>query len=136
VYPDRASPWVLVVEDDQTLRDRVLRWLRAAGVQAHAVGNGVEALLSLLDRRSRPCMLVVDADTPHLDGFSLLKLMALQPDLGAIPFLMISSGGADYRERARQLGAVACLHAPLDRSELLAKLAPHIPTLESALPAA
>jgi chemosensory pili system protein ChpA (sensor histidine kinase/response regulator) len=118
--PDEcSSPRVLVVEADPQVRERSLKWLRGSGLSAHAVDNGVEALRYLLGCRSHPALMVVGVDLPHLDGFSLLKLMKLQPDLAVIPFVM-SGIGEDWIARARQLGAFACLPEPFEQSQLLA----------------
>lgn len=114
-----SSQRVLVVEADPKVREQSLLWLRSAGLSAHAVENGVEALRYLLGNVTRPALMVVGVDLPHLDGFSLLKLMKLQPDLATIPFVM-SGTGADWMSRARQMGAFACLPEPFEQNQLLA----------------
>lgn len=128
LYPDGSAPWVLVVEDDPRLREQLVRWLRGAEITAYAVENGVEALRFLLGARSRPSMLIVDTSLPHLDGISLIKLLRLQADLAAIPFILLSSESVGWRERARGLKAVAHLQKPIERSVLLARLAPYFET--------
>lgn len=119
VADECLSPKVLVVEADPKVREQSLLWLRGAGLSAHAVENGVEALRHLLGCRTRPALMVVGVELPHLDGFSLLKLMKLQPDLAVIPFVM-SGTGEDWMSRARQMGAFACLPEPFEQNQLLA----------------
>lgn len=114
-----SAPRVLVVEADPKVREQSLLWLQGAGLSAHAVENGVEALRYLLGCRTRPALMVVGVNLPHLDGFSLLKLMKLQPDLAVIPFVM-SGTGEDWMARARQMGAFACLPEPFEQNQLLA----------------
>ncbi|MFO0579061.1 MAG: response regulator [Polyangia bacterium] len=126
--PDGSAAWVLVVEEDARLREQLVRWLRGAEIPAYAVDNGVEALRFLLSARSRPSMLIVDTSLPHLDGISLLKLLHLQADLAAIPFILLSPESVGWRERARGLKAVAHLQNPVERSVLLARIAPYFQT--------
>ncbi|SPE55480.1 Response regulator receiver protein (fragment) [Verrucomicrobia bacterium] len=54
------------------------------------------------------------------DGFSVLQWLKRFPELSAIPVIMISSNGAQYKEKAQQAGAVAFFEKPVDYQALLA----------------
>lgn len=120
-----SPPWALLVEDDPHLRDQITRWMHLAGLMIHAVEEGQEALRYLLHARSRPCVMLVDADVPNIDGLTLRKLLLLQADFARIPFVMMSDAVDGWATRARSVGAVACLQKPLGKSELLRLLAPY-----------
>jgi two-component system, cell cycle sensor histidine kinase and response regulator CckA len=89
--PRRREPTrrVLVVDDEQGLRDLVCRTLRAEGFTTLEAGHGAEAL-ELMESASGPIDLVVtDVVMPGMDGRELGRRLAQRwPDL---PILYISA---------------------------------------------
>jgi two-component system cell cycle sensor histidine kinase/response regulator CckA len=84
-----ATQRVLVVDDEQGLRDLVCRTLRAEGFSTLEAGHGAEAL-ALIESASTPVDLVVtDVVMPGMDGRELGRRLAQRwPDL---PILYISA---------------------------------------------
>jgi two-component system, cell cycle sensor histidine kinase and response regulator CckA len=84
-----AAQWVLVVDDEQGLRDLVCRTLRAEGFSTLEAGHGAEAL-EVIERAPGPIDLVVtDVVMPGMDGRELGRRLAQRwPDL---PILYISA---------------------------------------------
>lgn len=115
-----VGSWTLVVEDDPSQRELLLSLLRREGIETAAVQNGMEALRYLLKYRDVPSLMIVDVNMPVLDGFSFLNIAKGQPDLAAIPFIMMSGEGEDWVARAKRLGASACFQKPFDISRLVA----------------
>ena len=113
---------VLVVDDNTTNR-RVLEgvltnWL----MRPTAVEGGKQALRALGQARKagEPFRLVLlDAQMPEMDGFSLTEKIKGDPDLAGATIMMLSSSGQPGdAARCRELGVAAYLTKPVKQSEL------------------
>jgi len=95
------APRVLVAEDNPSVREFVVRSLTGAGYAVTAVGDGQQALDSLVNERF--AVLVTDIVMPNVDGIALaLKAVRLFPDLR----IVMISGYAQERMRAHNLDAL------------------------------
>jgi signal transduction histidine kinase/CheY-like chemotaxis protein len=123
---DRAvalrSRRVLLVENRAltrtTLREQLLAW----SIDVDEAGDGPTALATLRAAgRARPDAIVMSVDIPGIDGMALASEMAADPQLAAIPIIMLTpwSHGAPAAARAREAGARACLARPVRPSRLL-----------------
>lgn len=82
---------VLIVEDDEGIRELVSAALDSAGYRVIAAGHGVEAL-DLLDREaSLPDTIILDWMMPVMNGPELLARLAADPARAAIPVLVMSA---------------------------------------------
>lgn len=81
---------VLVVEDDEDIRNLVVLRLRSGGHQAVAVGDGAAAL-ALLETREPPDVMVLDVGLPGMDGLTLLGAVRAHPGLQALPAIFLTS---------------------------------------------
>lgn len=64
---------VIVVDDDDDLRETIADLLRAEGLDVHPASNGREALPLLQQFRSANPVLLLDIVMPMLDGLSLIE---------------------------------------------------------------
>ena len=114
---------VLVVDDNLTNRRLLGEMLRRWGMQPELVASGAEALTMLQEAdRSRPAfaLLLVDAQMPDMDGFTLVERVRQQADLCKITIMMLtSSGQRGDAARCRRLGIAAYLVKPIVQSQLL-----------------
>ena len=86
---ERATGRVLVVEDDQHIRELVLLHLSLEGLTAAAAGDGTEALRLV---RSEPFDLVVlDVMLPGLDGVTVCRAIRREPAIKDLPILMLTA---------------------------------------------
>ena len=98
--PERAAK-ILVAEDDDTVREFVVRALRQQGYEVAAVGDGLDALNALGAERFD--LLLADIVMPELDGIALaLKVAKDYPDM---PVLLMTGYSAE-RQRAHNLDAL------------------------------
>jgi CheY-like chemotaxis protein len=98
--PGAETP-VLVAEDNDAVREFVVRSLQSAGFKVTAVADGQLALDALTKENFR--VLVADIVMPHLDGIALaLKAVRLYPDLR----IVMISGYAQERMRAHNLDSL------------------------------
>jgi two-component system, LuxR family, response regulator FixJ len=101
---------VIVVDDDQAVRDALQFALRLEGLCVH-VHSGGASLLADPDLNRAGCV-ILDHRMPWLDGFALLKhLRARNPELKAI---MLTSRATPWeQERAHAAGVHTMLEKPL-----------------------
>ncbi len=109
---------VLVVDDSATIRRLVTQALEEAGFQTAAAENGKQAL-KRIDKR-RPDLIICDIDMPEMNGIELCKELHLDPDLGTIPFV-IMSGNSDrsVMRRLLQWGADSYLVKPFNLEQIV-----------------
>lgn len=108
---------VLVVEDDDVVREVVARALRARQYDVTTANSGEEALSMI---RARVFDLILtDVNMPGMDGFSFIRSVRMTPTLGQPEVIFISS--TDSRElfrRAMNVGACDFLIKPFTSAEL------------------
>jgi two-component system response regulator FlrC len=111
---------VLVVEDDDDLREALTDTLELSGYSAIATADAEQAL-AWLDK-GNPGLVLTDVQMPGMDGHALLRtLKARRPDLPVI--LMTAYGQIDRAVQAMRDGAVDYLPKPFEPDRLLATVA-------------
>jgi CheY-like chemotaxis protein len=103
---------LLVVEDDDIVRDGLVYVLQEAGYKVVTAANGRAALDYLRDKPA-PTLILLDMMMPEYDGWTFLRLRSQQPTLKAIPVLVMTAIGVASPEWARDLGANGILRKPL-----------------------
>ena len=94
---------ILVAEDDDTIRDLVVRALTEDGHELTAAANGAVALDALNQQNGGFDLLLTDVKMPIMDGIALaLAAGRDHPDVA----IMLMTGFADQRERAHGLDAL------------------------------
>ncbi|CAG8865937.1 Transcriptional regulatory protein OmpR [Pseudomonas fluorescens] len=116
-----AARSILLVDDDQDIRELLHTYLSRAGfqVRAEADGHGFRQALE-----ASPCDLVIlDVMLPGEDGFSLCRWVRQHPRLAQVPIIMLtaSSDEAD-RVIGLELGADDYLGKPFSPRELQARI--------------
>ncbi len=81
---------VLVVEDDQDIREAIGEILEHEGYETALAENGQHAL-QLLGDLPRPCLLLVDLIMPRMDGWQLMGALSRDDRLATIPVVVLSS---------------------------------------------
>lgn len=95
-------PDILVIEDDNDLREVLLEILRIGGYEARGAANGLEALESL-SRDPLPFVMLVDLVMPAMNGRKFIEHCNQDPRLRGIPRVVISAFADKLREiRARE----------------------------------
>jgi two-component system, OmpR family, KDP operon response regulator KdpE len=109
---------VLVVDDEQPLRDFVRRNLEVRKYHVLTAANGLEAL-ALFNRRPVD-LIVVDLMMLHMDGLELIRRIR---QMSYVPIIVLSAMGEEEDKiRALQLGADDYLTKPFGIKELLARM--------------
>jgi CheY-like chemotaxis protein len=106
---------VLIVEDDEDLRDMMAQMLSIEGFVAATVANGQEAL-AYLRTAPRPNIILLDLMMPVMDGWEFRRRQQADPDIADVPVVVLS---ALDPARAAVVDAAAFLKKPLDFDRLL-----------------
>jgi CheY-like chemotaxis protein len=116
---------VLVVEDDEVLRETVVEYLDDNGYPVIAASNGREALEKLDTTDRVPCLIVLDLMMPVMDGVAFRREQRRSPKLSNIPVVVVSAY-QDMDARAAELEPLAAaLKKPFKLADLLAVVEEH-----------
>jgi two-component system, cell cycle response regulator len=103
---------VLLVDDNQSLREMIRDRLHDWGYEVREASNGLDALetlIQLAESESRPNILLVDWSMPELDGVTLCKWIKNCRTYKDGPYLYVLfltvSQGVDYETQAFKAGA-------------------------------
>ena len=113
-----AGEPILVVEDDDDIREVMQELLASEGYQVDVAKDGLDALDKLDDGVAAPPLILLDMMMPKMDGETFLKLLRGRPAMADAPIVVIS-GNAAAREKATALHADACLVKPFELDDLL-----------------
>lgn len=112
---------IMVVEDDEDQREVMCINLSAAGYDTVQVAEGDAALLTA--RAERPDLILLDANLPGMDGYTVCRLLKADAALSAIPVLFITTRSSlDDRAVGLTLGADDYLVKPVDMAELMLRI--------------
>ncbi|MBL8950225.1 MAG: hybrid sensor histidine kinase/response regulator, partial [Myxococcaceae bacterium] len=111
-------PVVLVVEDDQEMRELTCELLVDVHFGAASVSNGREALDYLHLGGARPRVIVADLAMPVMTGQELVAALKAEPALAAIPVVLVSNSPG-LEQEAKALGVAGSLPKPFDEREFL-----------------
>ena len=120
---DAGGGTVLVVDDDEAVRELMQRFLGREGFRVVATGRGEEALR--LAREIAPDAITLDVMMPGMDGWAVLAALKADAATADIPVVMVTI--VDDRNLGYALGAADYLTKPIDRERLVAVLARHRP---------
>jgi two-component system cell cycle response regulator CpdR len=94
---------ILVVEDDDSVRQLAARALERAGHSVDTACDGEEGLQLIVDAEGRYDLVVSDIRMPAMDGIEMSRQAAARyPGLR----IMLVTGFADQRERASELDGI------------------------------
>ena len=110
---------LLIVEDDELLRDGLSAQLMQAGHRIDTAADGEQALERLQNDAFEG--VVLDLGLPKLDGLTVLRRLRLR--LPALPVLILTArDGVEDRVEGLNAGADDYLTKPFNRDGLLARL--------------
>jgi len=115
---------ILVVDDDDSLRDLLRMHLAAAGYEVSTAADAISAGYQVL--KYPPDLIVTDVSMPHMDGFEFVAALKSDKSLPNIPVIFLTSV-EDGDHRGKELGAVGYVTKPVRADRLLELIAQHVP---------
>lgn len=122
---------VLVVDDDNSVRDVMRLILVRVGYEVAVAGNGLEALEEMQVRAAD--LVLLDVEMPGMNGLEFCGRLRANPAWQSIPVIMMTGRPVHgVPEKASSAGAFELVLKPFDRATLLEKikaaLVPRTPT--------
>ena len=109
-----SSGHVLIIDDDAATRDLLARFLSRDGFQVATAPDGRAGLDQA--RALRPRVILLDVTMPRMDGWSVLRTLRADPELGNTPIIMVTV--LDEQNLAFSLGATDYLQKPIEWGQL------------------
>ena len=109
---------VLVIDDDDDIRNLVRTLVERTGATVHDAPNGKDGLREF--HSWRPDLVVLDVNMPEMDGWNVLERIR---DMSEVPVLMLTARGEELeRVRGLQSGADDYVVKPFGKQELVARI--------------
>lgn len=108
---------ILLIEDDNDIRDTIGRLLRMTGYDVRSAANGQEGLERLREA-PRPDLVLLDLMMPVKNGYEYAHEHRLDPNAFLVPIVVLSAD-RDLDSKKGQIAADAFLKKPVDLSTLL-----------------
>ncbi|MDM8558112.1 response regulator, partial [Candidatus Parabeggiatoa sp. HSG14] len=106
---------LLVIDDDETVRELLEIYLGKVGYQVVLASSGKEGLK--LAKNLRPDAITLDVMMPGMDGWEVLSKLKADPELSHIPVIMLTM--TEDKEIGYSLGAAEYLTKPISRTQLI-----------------
>ncbi len=110
---------ILLVEDDQDIRETLIELLEGEGYIVIFAENGQVGLDKLHDSTILPNLILLDLMMPIKDGFQFCAEKDANPKFAHLPVVVMSADG-HIRENQKRVNVSAYLKKPLDIYEILA----------------
>ncbi|HEY9607587.1 MAG TPA: EAL domain-containing protein [Allocoleopsis sp.] len=121
---------ILVIEDEEFVRENILELLDTEGFEVIGAENGRIGLE--LAKAMEPDLILCDVMMPDLDGYGVLTKLRQEPAMASTPFIFLTAKAAktDFRQ-GMELGADDYLTKPFTRAELLGAIASRLKKQEA-----
>ncbi len=116
------APTILVIDDDTVVHDLLRRTLAREGYRVETASSGDAGIA--LARQMRPAAITLDVMMPRKDGWAVLAELKADPELTAIPVIMLTI--LDKHRKAFALGAADYLVKPVDPDRLAQVIRRHL----------
>ncbi len=113
-----AGESVLIVEDNDVLRQGLQALLEAEGFSVHTAVHGLDGLEKV--KAYPPDLILADISMPEMDGYSFFEAVRARPEWVSIPFIFLTARrGREDVYAGKMLGAEDYLVKPVTRQELV-----------------
>lgn len=105
---NQADKSVLIVDDDDTLRQMYRARLEGSGYSVIEAKNGEEAMARAVE--NKPSCVLLDIMMPRVNGFDVLDILKTTPETKSIPVIILTALMQDEAKmRVERSGAAAVL---------------------------
>ncbi len=128
------SAYLLLVEDDNEIRESIRDLLEYEGFKVKEASNGIDALTQLRGGNEPPRLIILDMMMPEMSGFDVLARLRAQDDgTDTIPVIMLT--GVSDKNKIRQAidsGIDYYIVKPFEFHDLISKVKTAISDAESS----
>ena len=111
---------VLVVEDDEQIRDGIEIYLKSQGYEVSKAADGIEGLTVLKEKEVH--LAIIDVMMPRMDGYEFTKI--LRECDNYLPILMVSAKQlAVDKNKGFAVGTDDYMKKPIDEEEMILRIA-------------
>ena len=98
---------ILVIDDEQIMRDGCSRILSRDGWSVICAENGAQGLDEMKGNPDKIDVILLDLMMPEMDGFTFMQELRRRPDCARVPVIVITAKDLTGEERRRLNGEVA-----------------------------
>ena len=106
---------ILVVEDEQSIRQMMQDVLELHGYTVFTASNGAEGIEKLSKIIPEPCVVLLDLMMPGTNGWQFLDVQRNNPKFSGIPVVVCSA----YKESAKSIRPNGFIEKPIHLNSLL-----------------
>ena len=120
---------ILLIEDDDLLREGLKQILEEDGCRVSAAADGAAGMELLRDGELAPCLILLDLMMPGMNGWDFLRLHGRHPSLSKIPIAVASA----YPFAEKEVFPGIVLRKPFSPARLKLLISEHCLCAEGAL---
>jgi DNA-binding response OmpR family regulator len=113
-------PTVLVVDDDDNVRQTLAERLETSGYEVLLARDGRDAF-EVIARGVNPDVILLDVVMPIMDGWHFLSARLRDPSIVAVPVVLMS-GGQEAERQSHKIGVCGFIRKPLDIGDLVDRI--------------
>jgi CheY-like chemotaxis protein/CRP-like cAMP-binding protein len=112
---------VLLIEDDEVVRENTAELLELANYKVYTAANGKIGISEA--KKQLPDIILCDIMMPELNGYGVLQILSKEPETKHIPFIFLSAK-TEHKDirKGMDLGADDYITKPFDESELFSAI--------------
>jgi CheY-like chemotaxis protein len=111
---------ILVVDDDPVVQKLLSQILEREGYQIMSAKDGIDAMVMI--RKDRPDLVVLDIIMPNVNGYDVCRTIKVDPELKAIPIILLTSREQEIDKRVLDLMGIEYLQKTCKPQDLVAKI--------------
>src|SRR6478672_6079491 len=109
---------VLIIEDNEDVRENTAEILELAGYKVNTAADGKKGLEQV--NQAKPDLIICDIMMPVMDGYEVLHLLSKNEATANIPFIFLTAKAERHELRkGMEMGADDYITKPFDKIELL-----------------
>lgn len=111
------SKRILVVEDDNSIRELLVELLQSEGYEVSSAVNGLEGI-KYLQLHGNPDLILIDLMMPIMDGYTFRTEQMKNSEWSKVP-VVVMSAEANAKEKMKNFGITAFLSKPVELDTIL-----------------
>ena len=117
-----AKKSILVVDDEETIREVVCRYLEREGFNVREAADGYEAL-TIVQHEDRIDLIILDVMMPLKDGFTTCRELKADPKTKDVPVIMCTAkASSEDVIRSKEVGASDYIVKPCRKDTVIQKV--------------